>query len=73
MPIFSFAGINRILGKAFFKEYNSAIKISKIILKRFSYNISKVSDTKYKTPPFWIDMTKLFELYLFKKLKEVFH
>ena len=56
----------------FFKEYKSAVKISKIILKRFSYNISQVSETKYKTPPFWIDMPKLFELYLFKKLKEVF-
>ncbi len=56
----------------FFKEYKSAVKIAKIILKRFSYNISQVNETKYKTPPFWIDMPKLFELYLFKKLKEVF-
>lgn len=56
----------------FFKEYKNAIQLAKIILKRFSYNISQVSNTKYKTPPFWIDMPKLFELYLFKKLKEVF-
>ncbi|QXP54661.1 hypothetical protein H0I25_11245 [Cellulophaga sp. HaHa_2_95] len=56
----------------FFKEYKSAVQISKIILKRFSYNISQVSEIKYTTPPFWIDMTKLFELYLFKKIKEVF-
>ncbi|MEP1489736.1 MAG: restriction endonuclease [Algibacter sp.] len=56
----------------FFKEYKSAVQISKIILKRFSYNISQVSEVKYSTPPFWIDMPKLFELYLFKKLKEVF-
>ena len=56
----------------FFKEYKSAVQIAKIILKRFSYNISQVSEIKYKTPPFWIDMPKLFELYLFKKLKEVF-
>lgn len=56
----------------FFREYKSAVKISKIILRRFSYNISQVSKTKYMTPPFWIDMPKLFELYLFKKLKEVF-
>tara|TARA_R110002074_G_scaffold310483_1_gene481345 strand:+ start:2298 stop:3602 length:1305 start_codon:yes stop_codon:yes gene_type:complete len=56
----------------FFREYKSAVQIAKIILKRFSYNISQVSDTIYKTPPFWIDMPKLFELYLFKKLKEVF-
>jgi 5-methylcytosine-specific restriction endonuclease McrBC regulatory subunit McrC len=56
----------------FYKEYKVAIQLAKIILKRFSYNISQVSETKYKTPPFWIDMPKLFELYLFKKLKEVF-
>ncbi len=56
----------------FFREYKSAVQIAKIILKRYSYNISQVSETKYKTPPFWIDMPKLFELYLFKKLKEVF-
>lgn len=56
----------------FFKEYKIAIQIAKLILKRFSYNISNVSATKYKTPPFWIDMPKLFELYLFKKLKEIF-
>tara|TARA_R110002049_G_scaffold12931_1_gene57167 strand:- start:2711 stop:4015 length:1305 start_codon:yes stop_codon:yes gene_type:complete len=56
----------------FFKEYKNAIQLAKLILKRFSYNISQVSETKYKTPPFWIDMPKLFELFLFKKLKEVF-
>lgn len=56
----------------FFKEYKYAVQIAKIILKRFSNNISQVSETKYRTPPFWIDMPKLFELYLFKKLKEVF-
>lgn len=56
----------------FFKEYKYAVQIAKVILKRFSYNISQASETAYKTPPFWIDMPKLFELYLFKKLKEVF-
>lgn len=56
----------------FYKEYKSAVQIAKIVLKRFSYNISQVSDTKYTTPPFWIDMPKLFELYLFKKIKEIF-
>lgn len=56
----------------FFKEYKHAIQIAKTILKRFSYNITLTSETKYKTPPFWIDMPKLFELYTFKKLKEIF-
>lgn len=56
----------------FFKEYKPAIKTAKIILKKYAYNISLANNLKHKTPPFWIDMSKLFELYLFKKLKEVF-
>lgn len=71
-PEISLREVTNLKNNPFFKEYKSAVQISKIILKRFSYNISQVSDRKYKTPPFWIDMTKLFELYLFKKLKEVY-
>lgn len=56
----------------FYKEYEQAIKIGEYILKRFSFNISKTSENNITTPPFWIDMSKLFELYVFGKLKEVF-
>ncbi len=55
-----------------FKEYTQALKIARLIIKKYGYNISNTSGVKVKTPPFWIDMTKLFELYLYKKLKEVF-
>lgn len=55
-----------------FKEYDQAIKLALIILKRFSYNITQTEQKEIATPPFWIDMSKLFELYVFKKLKEVF-
>jgi len=55
-----------------FKEYTQALKLAKIILKKYGYNISKTTETKIKTPPFWIDMTKLFELYVYKKLREIF-
>jgi 5-methylcytosine-specific restriction enzyme subunit McrC len=54
-----------------FKEYTHAIKLAKIILKRYNYTISKTSEQQFKTPPFWIDMTKLFELYVYKKLREI--
>lgn len=56
----------------FFKDYEEAIRIGHYILKRFSYNISKVSTTASVTPPFWIDMSKLFELYVYRKLKDLF-
>jgi 5-methylcytosine-specific restriction endonuclease McrBC regulatory subunit McrC len=56
----------------FYKEYEEAIKIGGYILKRFSFNINKTSLSQTSTPPFWIDMSKLFELYVFNKLKKHF-
>ena len=55
-----------------YKEYEQALKFAKHILKRYGYNISTANSTVVKTPPFWIDMSKLFELYVFSKLKERF-
>lgn len=57
---------------SFYKEYEEALKVGKAILKRFSFNISKTGTTHASTPPFWIDMSKLFELYVFQKLKQLF-
>ena len=54
----------------FYKEYEEAIKLAKLILKRFGYNVNSTQDKKVKTPPFWIDMSKLFELYVLGLLKD---
>lgn len=56
----------------FYKEYEEAIKVGNFILKRFSFNINKISESQTSTPPFWIDMSKLFEMYVFVKLKKLF-
>ena len=56
----------------FYKEYEVAIKIGGYILKRFSFNLNKTSTKNTTTPPFWIDMSKLFELYVFSKLVKMF-
>ena len=55
----------------FFKNYNRAIQLGNQILALNDYNISKNSN-KAKTlhPPFWIDMSKLFELFVFGKLRD---
>lgn len=55
-----------------YKEYQQALKLAKFILKRYGYTISTVQPVEMQTPPFWIDMSKLFELYVFAKLKELF-
>ena len=57
----------------FYKEYGEAIRLAKEILKRFGYNITNAQSQKtIKTPPFWIDMSKLFELYVLGLLKDRF-
>lgn len=55
-----------------FKEYSEALKLAQLILRRFGYNISSTSDKKIETPPFWIDMSKLFELYVLGLLRKRF-
>lgn len=52
----------------FYKEYKPALKIGGYILKRFGYNISQATSQIHHTPPFWIDMPKLFELYFYCQL-----
>lgn len=54
---------------AFYKEYTEAMCLAKMILQRFGYNITNASTQKTSTPPFWIDMSKLFEFYVLGKLK----
>jgi 5-methylcytosine-specific restriction enzyme subunit McrC len=56
----------------FYREYEEARRIGSCILKRYSFNINKTSESQATTPPFWIDMSKLFELYVFQKLKQIF-
>lgn len=68
------ATLKNIKHNPFFKEYKEAIKIGQYILKHFAYNISNTAKSeKIKTPPFWIDMPKLFELYVYHHLLSVFN
>lgn len=57
----------------FYKEYEKALELSKLILKRFGYNLNNIEDCRIvEVPPFWIDMSKLFELYVLGLLKNRF-
>lgn len=55
-----------------YKEYKQAIEFAQLLLKRYSYNITLAGKKEVETPPFWIDMSKLFELYIFHHLRKVF-
>ena len=54
----------------FYKDYNIALQIGQQILKKFAYNITQTSLKTVASPPFWIDMPRLFELYIYSKMIE---
>ncbi len=58
----------KIDNNPFFKDYKETIRIGEYILKKFAYNITKTTDQQISTPPFWIDMPILFELYFYANL-----
>lgn len=65
--------LKSIKHNAFYKEYKEAIRIAKLIIKRFGYNIKNATAQptgKTSVPPFWIDMSKLFEFYTLGLLKD---
>lgn len=68
----SVKSIKSYKGNPVFKEYNQAIKFARLLLRRYSYDITVVGKHEIQTPPFWIDMSKLFELYVFHHLRQVF-
>lgn len=55
-----------------YKEYNQAIGFAQLLLRRYSYDITNIGKKEILTPPFWVDMSKLFELYIYKRLKQIF-
>lgn len=55
-----------------YKDYILAIDYAKLILKKYSYNITSIGKKEVRTPPYWIDMAKLFELYVYHHLRKVF-
>lgn len=64
--------IKTFKGNPVFREYNLAIEFAQLLMHRFSYDITLAGRKKISTPPFWIDMSKLFELYVFHHLRQVF-
>lgn len=55
-----------------FKEYHDALHLAKLILKRYDYNIDNTTDTSTTVPPFWIDMSLLYELYVYGLLDKTY-
>lgn len=55
-----------------YKEYAQALEFAQLLLRRYCYDITYIGKQDIPTPPFWIDMGKLFELYVYHHLRKVF-
>ncbi|MBP5481063.1 MAG: hypothetical protein J6Y22_04870 [Paludibacteraceae bacterium] len=63
--------IQHLATNKLFKEYREAIRVAKMLLRRFDYSVTNANDEEYNaTPPFWIDMARLYEMWVWSKLKE---
>ena len=54
-----------------YKEYPDAVKLAKFILKHFDYSI-QCHDAKQLCIPFWIDMSRLFEMHVYYVLNKAY-
>lgn len=64
--------VRKISTNKLFKEYQRALKVAKMVLRRFDYSIQETSKDFHTTPPFWIDMARLYELYVYSQLNSAY-
>lgn len=64
--------IKQIKGHKLFKEYAEAIRLAKLVLCHFDYSINKVSETNNMIPPFVLNMSLLYEHYVYGLLYKAY-
>ena len=64
--------VSLIKGHKLFSEYKEAVRLAKLILRRYDYNISNTSSLDENVPPFTLDMSLLYEHYVYGLLNEAY-
>ncbi len=62
--------VQKLSSNKLFKGYKEAIKVAKMILRRFDYSIREAASEQQSTPPFWIDMARLYEMWVLCRLQK---
>ena len=65
--------VRQIRSSKLFNEYSEAVRLAKTILKCFDYSINKASVSNNKITPFVLDMSLLYEHYVYGLLHEAYH
>lgn len=55
--------VRRCKRNKLYREYEEAVKLAKMILRRYDNSIDRASAEEYAIPAFWIDMSLLYEHY----------
>lgn len=64
--------VRKITHHKIYKEYSDGLNLAKMILRHFSYSLQNISNVKNKITPFWIDMARLYEVYVYSLLHDKF-
>lgn len=64
--------VDHIRSHKLYTEYSEAIRLAKLILKQNDYSINKASTTHNKVTPFVLDMSLLYEHYVYGLLNEAY-
>lgn len=64
--------VKKMPSNKLFRHYAVAVQVAKEILRRYDYSLSNVSTETHLTPPFWIDMSRLFEMYVLYLLRQAY-
>ena len=64
--------VTHIKGHKLFSEYNEAIRLAKLILQRYDYSISKTNSVNENVPPFTLNMSLLYEHYVYGLLYDAY-
>lgn len=64
--------VQSISANKLFAGYKDALRVAKMILRNFGYSVNNIGHNDKSTYPFWIDMPRLYELYVYGVLRNCF-
>lgn len=71
--VVSLAKVKDVGENKLYRHYAEAIKMAKMILQYFDYDIDEACNkATHYVRPFWIDMSRLYEMFVFHKLNEAY-
>lgn len=66
------SSVRTIQKNKLYGDYGTTVKLAKQLLKRYDYSIDHISGEKNRVFPFWIDMSRLYEVYVYGLLQKAY-